>query len=47
MLQMYHRAQVYDLVYAWKDYKAEAETIQSILKEHGITDNISLIEAGL
>jgi precorrin-6B methylase 2 len=43
---MYHRAQIYDLLYEWKNYKSEAEVIQQLLAKNNISDKSSLLEAG-
>jgi daunosaminyl-N,N-dimethyltransferase/N-dimethyltransferase len=39
------RAELYDLIYDWKDYAAEAEALRELLGEHGIEDGASVLEA--
>jgi SAM-dependent methyltransferase len=39
-------AEYYDLLYHWKDYKAEAETIQKLIKKYKTSDGIDLLDVG-
>ncbi|KAL0486007.1 class I SAM-dependent methyltransferase [Acrasis kona] len=43
---MYHRAQIYDLLYSHKDYEAEANHVFKVLEQRGIGSTSSLLEAG-
>ncbi len=39
-------AEYYDLIYHWKDYKAEAEIIQELIKKYKISDGNYLLDVG-
>ena len=39
-------AKYYDLIYHWKDYKAEAETIQNLIKKYKTSDGNNLLDVG-
>ncbi|MHC4860029.1 MAG: class I SAM-dependent DNA methyltransferase [Planctomycetota bacterium] len=39
------RAELYDLIYHGKDYAAEAESLRTLLAEHGVADVASVLEA--
>ncbi len=39
-------AKFYDLIYHWKDYKAEAETIQELIKKFKTSDGYILLDVG-
>lgn len=39
------RAELYDLVYHWKDYRAESEALHALLAREGVPDGARLLEA--
>ncbi|MDP2313169.1 MAG: class I SAM-dependent methyltransferase [Pseudomonadota bacterium] len=39
------RADLYDAIYAWKDYAAEAERLHVLLAEEGVADGARVVEA--
>jgi len=39
-------AKYYDLIYHWKDYKAEAKIIQDLIKNYKTSDEINLLDVG-
>ena len=39
-------AEYYDLIYHWKDYKAEAKIIQDLIKNYKTSDEINLLDVG-
>lgn len=39
-------AEDYDLIYHWKDYKAEAKIIQDLIKNYKTSDEINLLDVG-
>lgn len=39
------RARLYDLIYHWKDYAAEAQRVRSILLDEGVADGGRVVEA--
>jgi len=39
------RARLYDRIYHWKDYAAEAEKLHSLLRAEGVTDGARLVDA--
>lgn len=46
MAQLYaERADLYDVVYQWKDYEGEAGQVASLLSAHGIAPGARLLEA--
>lgn len=40
-------AHLYDLIYAWKDYEAEAEALRALLVSEGVAEGSRLIEAAV
>lgn len=45
MSRMYtDRAELYDLIYHWKDYRKEADTLRSLLHAEGIPDGSRVLE---
>lgn len=46
MAGLYHeRAELYDVVYQWKDYAAEAERVRSLLVDRGVGPGSRVLEA--
>jgi len=39
-------AEYYDLIYHWKDYKAEANTIKGLIKKYKVSDGKYLLDVG-
>lgn len=39
------RAELYDLIYAWKDYAAEGERLHTLLAAEGVTDGSTVLDA--